>query len=309
MAEPTKREELLLIDANSLIHRAYHALPALTSPGSKPAGALYGLASIIIKILKEYSPRYVVAAFDRPEPTFREKVFKEYKATRPPTPSDLIYQIKAARDLLQSFNIHAIEKPGYEADDIIAALTFKFCEQVDQIIIISGDLDILQVVDGQRVVALVPQKGVSEARLYDAPAVKERFGVTPQRMKDYKGLVGDASDNVPGVSGIGPKTAASLINKYGSMENLYKKLKDIEATNPSLANKLNQGRENAFLSKQLVTLLSDLPIDGELNDFAVGDWQRDESLRQYLNSLGFKSLLDRIGKETDRQPRTTKKLF
>jgi len=294
MVQAQQKEKLLLIDANSLIHRAYHALPPLTGPGGKPAGALYGLASILIKLFKEDHPIYAVAAFDRPEPTARDAMYEEYKATRPPTPNDLIDQLKEARTLLEHFGVKTVEVPGYEADDLIATLATKFASSSLQAEILSGDLDILQVVRGDEIVAQVPKKGISETMLYQEEQVKERFGVSPKLLADYKGLVGDTSDNIPGVSGIGPKGAAKLISEYGSLEDIYKNLEKIKKDQPALGEKLEEGKESALLSKRLAKLMVDAPLEGDLEALKTGNPLRNEEMWRYLEGLGFKTLINRI---------------
>src|SRR3989344_4031121 len=211
---------LFLIDANSLIHRAFHALPPFTSPDGRPTGALYGISNILLKILREQKPDYIAAAFDRPEPTFRDKEYREYKATRPETAEGLIPQIIGARELFSLLGIKTLEMPGFEADDIIMTLANKFNQEDLRVVIFSGDLDILQAVRGENIVAQIPKTGISNTVIYNKEAVQDRFGVPPEKLADFKGLVGDKSDNIPGVRGVGPKTAAVLVMQYGSLENL-----------------------------------------------------------------------------------------
>ena len=217
---------LLLIDANSLIHRSFHALPPFTAPNGEPTGALYGLSSIFLKIIKEKKPDYWAAAFDRPEPTFRKEIFKDYKIQRPKAPDELISQIIKARELLGKFGIRFFEQPGFEADDLIAALVKRFEPGKDlKIVILTGDLDTLQLVVDDKVAVETPKKGISETVVYDEKAVRERYSLNPEQLPDYKGLAGDSSDNIPGVLGIGPKTASRLLGEYHSLENLYQNLK------------------------------------------------------------------------------------
>ncbi|MEX2054118.1 MAG: 5'-3' exonuclease H3TH domain-containing protein [Candidatus Colwellbacteria bacterium] len=288
------KEKLLLIDANSLIHRAYHALPPLTGPGNKPTGALYGLTSILIKLFKGGYPTYVAAAFDRPEPTLRDEMYKEYKATRPPTPSPLIEQLKEARILLGHFGVRVVESPGYEADDLIATLATKFANTNLQAEIMSGDLDILQVVSKDQIIAQIPKKGISETIIYNEDKVKERFGVPPKTMADYKGLVGDNSDNIPGVAGIGPKSAVDLLERYKNIENIYQNLGEIKKDKPALGEKLELGRESALLSKKLATLITDVALEESLDTLRMGNPLRDQGLWKYLEDLGFKTLVNRV---------------
>ena len=281
---------LLLIDANSLIHRAYHALPLLSTPEGKPVGAIYGLSSMLLKILKEERFDYAAAAFDTPEPTFREGLFKDYKAHRPKTDDELVPQLAEAHNLFQKFGIPSFEKPGYEADDIIATLVKKFGGEKNlRVMILTGDLDTLQLVRGDKVVVKTPKKGVSETVVYNEAAVEERYGLKPEKLSDYKGLVGDPSDNIPGVPGVGPKTASKLIQKYGDLESLYR---NMEKAGNKLEGKILENKEKAFFSKELVKLLSDIPLEASLGDLAL-DSSKNKNLIEYFGELGFQSLIKR----------------
>ncbi|PIR98606.1 MAG: hypothetical protein COT88_00695 [Candidatus Colwellbacteria bacterium CG10_big_fil_rev_8_21_14_0_10_41_28] len=307
MEKKEQKGKLLLIDANSLIHRAYHALPPLTNPSGEPSGALYGLSSVLIKLLKEKEPIYAAAAFDRPEPTFRKEMYEEYKATRKPTPDDLIPQIRGSRELVESFGIEAIEEPGFEADDIVATLAAKFKEEVSEVIVISGDLDLLQLVD-KKVIVDVPSRGISETKAYREEEVIERFGIEPKYMADYKGLVGDTSDNIPGVRGIGPKSAEKLITKYGILEEIYKNINKIEEEDKKLAEKLKKNKDQAFLSKKLAIISTDAPVPLILSKYRI--IEDEERLISYFKKMGFETLIKRISKEEPKEEiRETGKLF
>ncbi|MDP2650941.1 MAG: 5'-3' exonuclease H3TH domain-containing protein [bacterium] len=290
------KDTLLLIDANSLIHRAFHALPPFTTPDGRPSGALYGIASILIKILKERPFEFGVAAFDHPSPTVREGFYAAYKATRPPAADTLISQIKESHKLLTIFGIKTLEHPGWEADDIVATLARRFRDKENlQIIILSGDLDMLQAVEKDYVVVETPKKGISNTVIYNEEAVRERFGVLPANLADFKGLTGDTSDNIPGVPGIGPKTASDLISRYGALENLYEELVEIGISNKKLQQKLLDYKDQALLSKKLATLKTDLPVDAaNLEDLHMDSPLADPNLVRYLENLGFESLVKRI---------------
>ena len=213
-------KKLLIIDANSLIYRCFHALPPFTDKEGRPTGALYGLASVLIKIFREQMPTHIVAFFDRPEPTFRKEMYKEYKGQRPPAPDELKSQIIEAHNLFENFSVKTFEIPGFEADDLIGTAVEKFKNEPElKIVVLTGDLDALQLIDNGKIVIETFKKGISDTVIYDSEAVKNRFGVLPKQIPDYKGLVGDQSDNIKGVNGIGPKTASPLIEKYGSLEN------------------------------------------------------------------------------------------
>jgi len=284
---------LLIIDANSLIHRAYHALPPLTDADNKPAGAVYGLSSILIKILRELSPTYSVAAYDRPEPTFRKKEFSAYKEHRPASADDLIAQLISSKKFFEAFGIKCLESPGFEADDIIGTVAARFStdDAVEKIIILSGDLDVLQLVKDRRVIAWVPQKGISSFTEYDREAVIGRFGIPPELVPDFKGLVGDSSDNIPGVQGVGPKTAADLIKRYGPLEDLYALSPE---TKTAAMKRVMESKESAILSKRLATISEKAPLP----DFSLSDLKTSplppEKLSEFLSLKGFKNLAGRI---------------
>ncbi len=280
---------LILIDANSIIHRCFHALPKFTAPDGRPSGALYGLASVLLKIFRETPPDYAAALFDRPEPTFRDKIYKEYKAQRPPTEDILISQLIEAPKLFEKFGVKPFDKAGFEADDLIATLAEKFSAEI-QVIIMTGDMDTLQMVNDGKIIVRTFKKGISETMDYDEAAVKNKYGLEPKQLLDYKSLVGDASDNIKGVSGIGPKTAAGILRKAGTLENAY--------ANPALLpekvrEKLLEFKEQAELSKKLVTLEKNVPMGNiKLEDLKAE--MKTEEIRDYFGKFGFKALSNRM---------------
>lgn len=281
---------LFLIDANSLIHRAFHALPPFTAPDGRPTGALYGLASILLKILREEKPDYAAALFDRPEPTFREKEYPAYKAQRPKAPDELVSQIIGARELILRFGVKTFESPGFEADDLIATLAEKFRKEPDvRIVILTGDLDALQLVEGEKVTVRTPRKGVSDTFTYDEGAVMERYGLAPSQLIDYKALVGDASDNIKGVPGVGPKTASQILKTHQTLERALERA----AADPKLGAKLGPWRAQIEQSKKLVTLGRGVPLPGTgLHDLRIAT--DAGALAQYFASLGMKTLAGRL---------------
>ncbi|MBI2591793.1 MAG: hypothetical protein HYW34_03910, partial [Candidatus Brennerbacteria bacterium] len=282
---------LLLIDANALIHRSFHALPPLTNHNGKAVGALYGLASALLKVIRDEPPDYAAALFDRPEPTFRKKIFKEYKAHRPAAPDDLIAQIIEAHNLFQEFGIKIFEQPGLEADDLIGIFSEKFKNEPDiKIVILTGDLDTLQLVEGDKVVVKTLRKGVSDTVIYNEGAVKERYDLLPNQLVDYKSLVGDQSDNIPGVPGIGPKTASRLINQFGGLDDIFKKAEN------KLLEKLLAYKEQVILAKKLAAIERQGDINAELDDL-IYTKPRLEKLREYFSQLGFQSLAARAEKD------------
>lgn len=282
----------LLIDSHALIHRFFHALPPLTTPQGDPINAVYGIANIILKIYREFRPDFLAAVFDRPEKTFREEVFADYKIHRPPTAPDLISQFNRVRALFDQFRIKVVERAGYEADDLIGSLVEKFKHEPDvQIVIISGDRDLLQLVEGDHVVVQFLQKGMSDTKLYNEAAVVERFKLTPKQLPDLKGLLGDASDNIPGVSGVGLKTATPLIQKYSTLENLLEHLWEVP---DKVGMKIDAGRQTALFSKQLAIIARDAPIfEDTLSTFALEPIDRT-AVTAYFTSLGFTSLIRRV---------------
>jgi len=284
------KEKLLLIDINSLLHRLYHAIPILRSPQGIPTNALYGLTNILLKIINEIRANYIVACYDTPALTLRHIKFKEYKAQRPKVADDLKKQISYSKKLLQVFNIQIVEKSGYEADDLIGTLTNKNKDK--EIIILSGDLDVLQLVDDNIKVFFL-KKGIKEVEIYDKEKVIERFGIEPQFLPDLKALIGDPSDNIIGIKGIGEKTASNLIKKFGNIEKI------IEAAEKglieySLRKAILENKDRLILNKDLATIIKDVDINLQLKKY-----QRplDKQLISVLEELGFKSIIARLFKE------------
>ncbi len=286
---------LIIIDSSSVIHRAFHALPPLTTKKGELINALYGFLLVFLKVVKELHPEYIAACFDLPQPTFRHREFKEYKAKRPPAPPGLYEQVPKIKEVLKAFEVPIFEKEGFEADDIIAAITEKTGRESENVIL-SGDLDTLQLVSPVTKVYFL-RRGVKDTVLYDEKSVGERYeGLTPGQLIDYKALRGDPSDNVPGVKGIGEKTALKLIKETGSLENLYQEIGS-PASRLQLPEKLKiklvEGKKNAFLAKSLVSLAKDAPIDFTLEKC---QWQKfdREKVKEIFENFEFRSLIDRL---------------
>src|SRR3989338_5570975 len=283
---------LIIIDGHSLLYRAFHALPPLTNKNGQATGAVYGFLLILFKAIKDLRANYIVACFDTPKPTFRHEKFDDYKAHRPKTPDDIISQIPIIKEVLKSFNIPIFEKEGFEADDLIATIAKKN-EAYAQIYILSGDLDNLQLVD-EKIKVYTLGKGIKDAVLYDENKVVERFGVSPLQMNDFKALTGDSSDNIPGVPGIGKTTAADLIQRFGSVKNLYDELStDTAVVKPKIKEALKQNKESAFLSLQLVETVKDLELDFNLENCKFTTFDQ-EKVKTIFNNMGFASLIDRL---------------
>jgi DNA polymerase-1 len=291
-------KKLILLDTHAILHRAYHALPDFVSTKGEPTGALYGLVLMIFKIIKDLSPDYIVACYDLEKPTHRHIVFKEYKANRQKTKEDLISQIKKSKELLSAFGIPVYEKAGFEADDLLGTIAKQVSGEKDiKTIITSGDMDTLQLVKGEKVVVYTLRKGIKDTILYTEKDVKERYGFGPESIADYKGLRGDPSDNIPGIAGIGEKTATTVISNIGSIEKLYEtkeeKLKEIGLTDRMI--KLIQGgQEDALFSKTLAQIHTDAPIKFSLPKDKFGENVDSEKIITLLNQLEFRSLIEQV---------------
>ena len=286
---------LLLFDGNALVHRAFHALPPLTvSKTGEMVNAVYGFAATLLKVLAEFKPAHWAVAFDRPAPTFRHEMFEEYKAQRPAMPDELKGQIKRVHQLVETFHIPIFEIDGFEADDVLGTLSKQANEQGIQSIIVTGDNDMLQaVLPGVK--ALVPRRTFNDTILYDEEAVHQKYGVQPGQITDFKALSGDASDNIPGVPGIGEKTAAKLIQQFDSLEGIYEHIEDV--TPGKLQTMLRQYQSQAFRNKELVTIVRDVPINLNLETCQVSTYDRDEVVRLF-RELGFINLLPRLPQDT-----------
>lgn len=287
-------KNFFILDANSLIHRTFHALPPLTNFKNEPVNALYGLSNILLKFLKEEKIDYLAACFDRPEPTFRKEMLEAYKAQRPKAPQELVFQIIKAHELFEKFQIKIFEKPGFEADDLIGCLveTFKNVKDL-KIYIFTGDLDTLQLVEDDKVIVKTFKKGVSEMMLYDEAQILKRFELKPKQLIDYKALIGDQSDNILGIKGIGPKTAIKILKEYGSLENLFSKKNLVLDNN---LKKIFENKEQIELNLKLVKIKTDLDLKVNLQDL-VYQKPANKILISYFQELGFNSLVKRLNEE------------
>jgi len=308
---------LVLIDGHAILHRAYHAFPAnLKTRKGELVNAVYGFTRMLLTVIADLKPEYLAVAFDLPAPTFRHKEFIGYQAHRPKTDEELVDQIDRVKEVVEVMNVPIFSKEGYEADDVIGTLARQAIElsiknqessiknkkkkkildskysilNTFEVVIVTGDRDILQLVDAQ-VRVYMPRKGFAEAELVDREGVKARLGVYPDQVVDYKALVGDASDNYPGVTGIGPKTACDLIEKFGSLDSIYENLDKIE--NIKLKEKLSAGKDDAYFSKKLATIVTDAPVKLEMGKCAVADYD-PEKVRTLFEELEFRSLLKKL---------------
>ncbi|MCL5675917.1 MAG: hypothetical protein M1120_02190 [Patescibacteria group bacterium] len=364
------RSILVLVDGNAVLHRAYHALPTLTTRSGQFVNAVYGFASMLIRVVKELSPDYLVVCFDRPKPTFRQSIYVAYQHKRPQMDEELAGQIETVHKLVESMDLPIYEKDGYEADDVIGTLATKFeklnediialastgpasrpvgsrfspaCRQAgtaskppfavdssktDQLrrlspdnvdsdkssknlpntfrvktIIVTGDRDLLQLVDKDINIYMMT-KGISESEMYGEEEVKKKFGIKPSQIIDYKALIGDSSDNYPGVPGVGPKTAVELLQEFGSLDNIYKNLNKIKKE--KIANLLKEGKESAYLSRQLATILTKVPLKPDWEKARIKNLGSEKALKM-MEDLEFYSLIKRLtGKNKEEENKEQK---
>ena len=300
MTEKNKTPLVALVDGSNYIYRAFYAIPLLTSSKGFPTNAIYGFTNMLLKLKRELKPDYIVVTFDLKGPTTRHEEFEDYKATRKPMPDDLIPQIPFIKDVVRGFSICVLEKQGTEADDIIGTLTVRASEKGWRTAIISGDKDLMQLVD-ENVVMIDTMKD----KTYDAAAVKEKFGVGPDKVVEILGLMGDTSDNIPGVPGIGPKTAQRLIEEYGSVEEIIKNSGNLK--NVKLRESFRKYAEQARMSRQLANIRKDIEIDFNFHDAAVKEPDK-EVLSKLFSEFEFSSLLQEIRQEKAKPYREYKQI-
>ena len=293
-------KKFIIIDALAILHRAWHALPKLTNKEGKIINAVYGFSSFLLKTLKEEKPDYLAVAYDTKTPSIRKKEFKEYKANRIPQPQEFYDQIPLSKKVLEAFSINFFSLEGQEADDLISSIA-KRCQKLIkpyEIIIFTGDKDILQLINKKIKVALLKQN-ISQTKIYDKNKVEKEYGgLSPRQLIDFKALVGDPADNIPGVKGIGSRLATFLLKKYHSLENLYElieknKIKK-EEIKERMLNALIKEKERAFLFKRLIKLRGDL----KLKNFKLENCHLQkidkEKIKKLFNEIGFKSLVSRL---------------
>ncbi|MCA9352677.1 hypothetical protein KC901_00665 [Patescibacteria group bacterium] len=287
MNRDSKKQLLVLLDAHAIIHRAYHAMPDFTTSDGRPTGAIYGFATMVLKIIDEFQPDYIVACYDLPGATFRHEAFEDYKGSRSETDEALVMQFDATRDICEAFAIPIYDAPGFEADDILGTIATQLKDHKKlQVLIASGDMDTLQLVDKKRVQVYTLKRGLNDTVTYDESSVIERFGFPPLSIIDYKALRGDPSDNIPGIKGIGDKAATLAIAAFGTIENMYtaldkndQALLDIGLTK-RMVNLMREGKEEAEFSKVIATIRHDAPIVFELPEHS---WKDAVDTPQALN--------------------------
>ena len=296
---------LVLLDAHAIIHRAYHALPEFLSSKGEPTGALYGLASMLMKIVTDLKPDYIAACYDLPGKTFRHEVYDAYKAGRAKADDALIMQLKKSRQIFEAFNVPMYDSPGFEADDILGTIVEK-CKKLKienrelKIVIASGDMDTMQLVDDKKVQVYTLKKGINETILYDEDAVVTRFGFKPTLLPDYKGLRGDSSDNIKGIKGIGEKTATILIKNFGTIEEIYKKIKKDDRTfkktgiTDRMVELIKNNEEEALFSKTLAKIRTDAPVQFSLPEKTFWESIDAEKIEKVFAQFEFRSLYGRL---------------
>jgi DNA polymerase-1 len=298
-------KKLILIDGNAIVHRSFHALPPLTNRKGEMTNAVYGFSSVLIKVINELKPDYMVAAFDLAAPTFRHIEYDQYKAKRVKAPDELYAQIPRTKEVLRAFGVPVLEKEGFEADDIIGTVAKKYTNKEIDILIITGDLDTLQLID-DNIRVYTMKKGLSDTMIYGEKEVEARYGLKVSQMIDYKALRGDPSDNIPGVKGVGEITATSLLKEFKTLDNLYKNVDKVKSKN--VLEKLKKDKQMAYFSKSLATIRLNVPVKIDLKQL---DWQNHfnmEKVRELFGELGFNTLLRRLlGGEPEKKPETKSK--
>ncbi|MDD5750247.1 MAG: DNA polymerase [Candidatus Pacebacteria bacterium] len=289
-------KKFLIIDGNALVHRAFHALPPLKTRSGEIINAVYGFFLVFFKALKDIRPNYAAATFDLAAPTFRHKQFKEYKAKRVKAPDELYQQLPIVKEILTAFGVPIFEKEGFEADDVIGTLACRAQKDVE-VVILSGDMDNLQLVN-DRIKVYTLRKGIKDTVLYDIEEVKRKYdGLLPEQLLDYRGLRGDPSDNIPGVGGIGEKTAIELLKDFSGLDDLYKEIDEstdkASRIRPSVLQKLKDGKEQAFFSRQLAGIERNVPIDFDLTSCRLGAFDLPRA-RDVLAKFEFNALIKRL---------------
>ena len=300
MTKTKEQKTLVLLDVHAIIHRAYHALPDFASSKGEPTGALYGLCLMLFKIIEEFKPDYIAACFDLPKPTYRHEAYEGYKAGRKKADEALVMQLKRAHEIFEALSIPMYSLAGFEADDMLGTIVEKMKGKDLRIVIASGDMDTMQLIDNEHITVFTLRKGVKDTVLYGEKEVRERFGFTPAQLTDYKGLRGDPSDNIIGIKGIGEKTATTLIQKFGTIEEMYKAIdankreafKKIGITE-RIYDLLAENKEEALFSKMLATIRRDAPIDFALpKSVWISNIEKDR-VRKMLSDFEFRSLIQR----------------
>ncbi|MEK7633978.1 MAG: 5'-3' exonuclease H3TH domain-containing protein [Patescibacteria group bacterium] len=282
-------QTLLLIDGNAVMHRAYHALPPFKSADGTPTNVVYGYLSMLNKVITDFKPDYLISCFDTPKPTFRNKLFKKYQSQRPKIDNDFIVQIPLVKQALDAAGIERLEKDGYEADDLIGTITRIFETNKFRVVILTGDKDIFQLI-ADNVFVAAPQLGLANIRIFDRSEVEKKLDVSPNQIIEYKALVGDPSDNYPGASGIGPKTACKLIHQFGTVDEIYKNLEKVESE--KVREILKKEKDSVYLSKKLAAIMTDVKIELDIEKLKFKNFNK--KLIDFLTQYQMNTLTKRI---------------
>ena len=290
-------KKLVLVDGNSLLHRAYHGYPGLRTSSGELVNAVFGFSSMLFRMLEQLQPGYVAVAWDVKGKTFRHKICADYKAGRAKTDQELIDQVDRTKEVVMNLNIPQFGVCGYEADDIIGTLTYQALDDENEVVVATGDRDALQLIRKKKIMVYMPASGRNnnESNLFDEAAVKAKYGLLPSQLVDLKGLMGDSSDNIKGVRGIGLVTGTKLLQEAGDLEGVYKKLEKLQVSE-RIKSLLRKGKEEAFRSKELGTIICDMPIDLEWERCELIDYDR-EKIERLFEELEFKSLIAKLPKD------------
>ena len=280
---------LIIIDGNSIINRAFYALPDMSNSDGLKTNAIFGFVRMMFKIIEDYQPTHMSVAFDKKAPTFRHKQYADYKAGRKKMPDELGQQLEPLKELLDKFNINRLELAGYEADDIIGTVAKLGEENNFKVYIVTGDKDAIQLAS-HKTTTLITKKGVGEVEEYNYDSVVERYEMTPTQFIDLKGLMGDKSDNIPGVPGVGEKTGIKLLKQYSTIENLIEHTDELKG---SIKKKIEENKELALMSKELATIITNVPLDIKLEDLEYGDYNKDDVIEKF-KEFGFTSLISKL---------------
>ena len=282
-------KRLIIIDGNSIINRAFYALPDMSNSEGLKTNAIFGFVRMMFKIIEDYQPTHMSVAFDKKAPTFRHKQYADYKAGRKKMPDELAQQLQPLKDLLDKFNINRLELEGYEADDLIGTVARLGEENDFKVYIVTGDKDAIQLAS-HKTTTLITKKGVGEVEEYDYDSVLERYEMTPTQFIDLKGLMGDKSDNIPGVPGVGEKTGIKLLKQYSTIENLIEHTDELKG---SIKKKIEENKDLALMSKELATIITNVPIEVKLEDLEYGDYNKDDVVEKF-KEFGFASLITKL---------------
>lgn len=317
MEKSGENQKLVLIDGHSVLFRAFYAYPMLTTSSGEMVNAVFGFANILLTVIRDLDPTHIAVSFDREKPTFRHKEYEGYKAQRPETPQELVDQQSRVEEVVKVLNIPTFAVEGFEADDVIGTLArqaVRGSESKDEksrarskelrsteVVIVTGDQDMLQLIDEGKIFVYTPARKNDLPKIWDREVVEEKYGFSPQRIVDYKALAGDASDAIPGVKGIGPKTATRLIQAYKTLDGIFENLDELRKSfGESVYTKLGDSKDLAYLSYKLATINTQAPIKLVLNDCLIHDYDKEKAV-ELFSDLEFRSLIPKLPNDSFEQ--------